>query len=264
MDETFLQTHPDIVGMSAADIAFVLDAIRIARLFRSLPRDERHQHRHERGKYSGQTKEPAPLVLGYDKSSNRETSEDDRGEHTDRHLPHLNHQTENAGKGSALAAIEPGGVDLDHAGRAEGLEISVHQPDQGEGAESAGEGSETENQVHRDRADGADEHGRAPPDAIAKQTVDQLPRAVGDRPRAQNSRDTGVIEAELLLHPGRGPAEVVAQHVEGGVHGAEDDPVQTAAGAEAGRIFLRDFAHRSGGGENEGRSGFCLGENYGG
>ena len=52
-----------------------------------------------------------------------------------RELARLNHEPENAGERAALGAVEPRGVDLDHAGRAEGLKISVHEPDERKGRE---------------------------------------------------------------------------------------------------------------------------------
>src|SRR6476620_657634 len=49
-----------------------------------------------------------------------------------------------------------------------------------------------------------------------------------------------MTEAEVLLHVGSGPPKVVAQHVKGGIHRAENDPVQTASLAKAGRVMMND------------------------
>ena len=72
-------------------------------------------------------------------------------------MPDLDHDPEDASEGAALGAIEPSGVDFNHAWRAEGLEPAVEKSDQGEGGERADEGGESENQIARDCADGTDE-----------------------------------------------------------------------------------------------------------
>ena len=90
-------------------------------------------------------------------------------------------------KRSALRPPKPGRVHLDHAGRAQRLQVAVHEPDQREGGEGAGERGETENEIHHDGADRADQHGGLAADAIGQEAVHELAGAVGERPRAQHS-----------------------------------------------------------------------------
>jgi hypothetical protein len=177
--------------------------------------------------------------------------ENNRGEIVDRELSKLNHEAKDAGKRPAFGAAEPGRVHLDHAGRAERLEVAVNQPDEGKGGEGADERSEAVNQVDADRPCGTDQHRLLAADAIREKAVDELACAVGQSPRAEHACDLEFAEPKLLHHPGCGLAEVVAAGVRGRVEKSDQEPVQSAPWAEAGRILVRDFAHESGSGRDD-------------
>src|SRR5882724_4795039 len=115
-DKTFLQTDPHIGRIARARVAIIFNATWIARLFRRFAWDESHQDRHERRDHGRDSKQPAPLVFSDDPGPNGKSGENCRREVVNRHLPKLNHETEDAREGAALAAIEPRRVDLDHAG----------------------------------------------------------------------------------------------------------------------------------------------------
>ncbi len=113
------------------------------------------------------------------------------------------------------------------------MEVAVEEPDKGKSGEGSGEGGEAEDQIDADGADGSDQQGGPATDPIGEQAVDQLARAVGERPDGEHVGDLGCGEVELGNHPWYGKAEVVAAHVVGGVEQADGDPVPCAALAEA-------------------------------
>ena len=82
-----------------------------------------------------------------------------RAEREDAEAAQVDHEAEDAGEPPALTVAEPGGVDLHHAGRAEGLQIAVHAADGDEQAKHPRERRGAKQHVHHDRARRADQHG---------------------------------------------------------------------------------------------------------
>ena len=166
-----------------------------------------------------------PIIFRYDEYSNGEAGEDDGREVVDGELPELNHEPENAGERAALSPAEPGRVHFHHARRAEGLKVTVEEPNRGKGAECAGEGCEAEDEIDRDRPRSANEHRGFAANAIGKQTVDELTGAVGDRPRAEHSGDLECAEAKIAHHARGRETEIVTARVIRGIEQADDEPV---------------------------------------
>ncbi len=184
-----------------------------------------------------------PVVLRYHPSANRESRKNDRGEIVDRKLAQLNHEAKNAGERPALRPPEPGRVHFDHAGRAEGLHVAIHQPDRGESCKSAGEGSKAEDQIDNDGSCGADQHGGLAANPVGKQTVHELSGPVSKRPGAQHSGNLESAEPKLRHHARSREPEIIPAHIKRGIEQSDDKPVQAPARTETGRIFDRDLAH---------------------
>ena len=177
--KAFPEAHPH-AGVARAE--FVVNQAGITRLLRRFPGDQHHQHGHGGGDERRDAEQPAPFALADGPRADGEPGQDKRRQVVDGELAGLNHETENAGERSAFGAVEPGGVDFDHARRAERLEIAVQQPDERKGREGPGKRGKAVDEIERNRPHRADEHGRAAADAVGQQAVEQLAEAVGDRP----------------------------------------------------------------------------------
>ncbi len=123
-------------------IEFVLDGAWIASFFRGFAGGEEHEKSGGGGEEGWDTKEPAPFSCGNSQGKETESSENEGSEKANGDLAELNHEAKDARKSSAFLAGEPCGVDFDHAGAAEGLEVAVEQPDQRKGGEGSSEGTE--------------------------------------------------------------------------------------------------------------------------
>ncbi len=231
--EAFFDAHAHVGLVARAGIAVVLDAVGVPGGFRGFARDQRDQHRHEGRNQGRDAEKPPPLIGREGPGADGKAGEDKRRQVVDRHLAELNHEAEDAREGAPLAAVEPRGVDLDHARGTEGLQVTVKEPDQGEGGKRAGKGNKAVNQVDQHRAHRANHHRGPAPNPVAEQAVDELPDPVGDRPPGENEGDLRVVEMELLDHARRGKAEVVPAHVIGSVRGSQNRPVQAPPRPEA-------------------------------
>jgi len=160
-------------------IEFVLDGAWIAGFFRGFASGEEHEQGGGGGEEGGNTEEPAPFPCGNGQGKETESSENEGSEKADGDLAELNHETKDSRKSSAFLAGEPSGVDFDHAGATEGLEVAVEQPDHGEGSEGSSEGPEAKEKIDGNSADSADEEGFAAADAVGEESIDQLARAIG-------------------------------------------------------------------------------------
>ena len=123
-------------------IEFVLDGAWIAGFFRGFAGSEEHEKSGGGGEEGRDTKEPAPFSCGNGQGKETESSENEGSEKADGDLAELNHEAKDSRKSSAFLAGEPCGVDFDHAGATEGLEVAVEEPDHGEGGEGSSEGAE--------------------------------------------------------------------------------------------------------------------------
>ena len=182
-------------GVTRAE--FVVNQAGITRLLRRFFWDQHHQHSH------------GAVISGGMRNSQRQSSwadhpraegkpgQNKRRKVVDGKLAGLDHKPENAGERPAFGAVEPGGVDFDHARRAERLKIAVQQPDERKGREGPGERGEAVNEIERNRPQRADEHGRAAADAVGQQAIEQLAEAVGDRPAAENAGDLERVEMKF-------------------------------------------------------------------
>ena len=177
---------------------------------------------------------------------------------TDADVAELDHPAEDSGETPALAALKPGGVDLDHAGRAEGLKVAVERADEHERHEhptDAGHGDQTESDVQGDGTQGAESHGLLPAEAVGKQPVEKLADGV-------SAVATGVDRAVLLVGEVEGlgefrrrNSEVSAAEVVGGVHQPEEKPVSSSAQAVSGGMGRNRLRDRRGGGMGRGGDG---------
>ncbi len=187
---------------------------------------------HEEGGGGGEerrdTKEPAPFALRNGKGKKGKTGQDKWGQKADGNLAELYHETKDSGESASFPASEPGCINFHHSRCTEGLKVAVHQPDEGEGDESAGEGGEAEDEIDADGTNGTDEEGGAAADSVGQKSVDELAGAVGERPDGQHIGNLGGGEVELGNHARGSKTKVVAAHVVGAVEEADGDPVQSA------------------------------------
>ena len=123
-------------------IEIVFDRARIAGFFRGFAGGEEHEKSGGGGEEGRDTKEPAPFSCGNGQGKETESSENEGSEKADGDLAELNHEAKDSRKSSAFLAGEPSGVDFDHAGAAEGLEVAVEEPDHRKGGEGSSEGTE--------------------------------------------------------------------------------------------------------------------------
>src|SRR3974377_962674 len=98
--------------------------------------------------------------------------QDQRCEVIDSDLAKLDHEAKDARERAALAAVEPGSIDLDHSRGAERLEVSINQPEQGESGKGPGKGGDPLDEVDEDGARGSDDHRGPTADGIAEKAVD--------------------------------------------------------------------------------------------
>ncbi len=138
-------------------IEFVLDGAWIAGFFRGFASGEEHEKSGGGGEEGGDTEEPAPFSCGNGQGKETESSENEGSEKADGDLAELNHEAKDSRKSSAFLAGEPSGVDFDHAGATEGLEVAVEQPDHRKGGEGSSEGTEAKEKIDGNGADGADQ-----------------------------------------------------------------------------------------------------------
>ncbi len=162
--ERFEERNGDTIRV----IEFVLDGAWIAGFFRGFASGEEHEQGGGGGEEGGDTEEPAPFSCGNGQGKETESSENEGSEKADGDLAELNHEAKDSRESSAFLAGEPSGVDFDHAGATEGLEVAVEQPDHGEGSEGSSEGTKAKEKIDGDGADGADEEGFTATDTVGK------------------------------------------------------------------------------------------------
>ena len=142
------------------------------------------------------------------------------------------HDPEHAAEESALAHVKPGRVHLDHAERAEALEVAVARVEQAHGEDQprlpAGEEHGADRQVDRRRPHRADEDGALAAEAVGKGSVEHHRERVGPEPGGGNHAHFGLVEVEHLRETALEDVEVVPPHVEGRVGEAERKPVEGA------------------------------------
>ena len=136
--ERFEKRNSDPLGV----IEFVFDGSWIASFFRGFAGGEEHEKSGGGGEERRDTEEPAPFSCGNGEGKETESSEDEWSEKADGDLAELNHEAKDSRKSSAFLAGEPSGVDFDHAGATEGLEVAVEEPDHRKGGEGSSKGTE--------------------------------------------------------------------------------------------------------------------------
>ena len=162
--ERFEERNGDSLGV----IEFVLDGAWVASFFRGFAGGEEHEKSGGGGEERRDTEEPAPFSCGNGQGKETESSENEGSEKAYGDLAELNHEAKDSRKSSAFLAGEPSGVDFDHAGATEGLEVAVEQPDHGEGSEGSSERPKAKEKIDGNGADGADQEGFTAADAVGE------------------------------------------------------------------------------------------------
>src|SRR5208337_1752346 len=194
--------------------ALVFDYSRKTGLFRGFLDGQCHADCHCRAKNRGRPEEPAPMQ-GRDahEPQETETGKQCRTKLKNTEASQVDDKAKDAGKSSAFAMAEPGGIDFHKTRGAKSLQITVHTAYGHKEPEHPEERSHPKQNVHEDRAGCADEHGAFSSYPIRQQTVDDLSARVRKERGCDNGSDLRSGKPELLAKGLVGDGKIVATHV---------------------------------------------------
>ena len=212
--------------------------VEVAGFLGSVPGNQQHEHGNDEGDRGRNPEDPAPVERGHGPPQDGESGQDHRSELGDGEPAELDHESEDAREFAAFVLAEPGGVDLDHARRAERLQKAVQHPRQHENAQQAPQGGGAEHEIEDDGRERADGERLFPADAVGGQAVEHLPDRIGPEERGEHPAELVLGKTELVADGFVGERKIVAAKVKRGVGEADEAPVEAAPRAESFRVFV--------------------------
>src|SRR6516162_5185031 len=114
-----------------------------------------------------------------EKSKNGEACQQSRSERENAEAAEIDHESKDAGEAAAFPVLEPGGIDFDHSGRSECLQIAIDPANRDKQSKQSGERGHSENDIHYHRAGGPNQHRFFSANLIGKKTIDDLAKGIG-------------------------------------------------------------------------------------
>ena len=108
---------------------------------------------------------------------------------------------------------EPGCIDLDHAGRAKRLQITIDATNNHEQAKHSSKRGGPENNIHHDRSRGSNQHRFFSADMVCNQPVDNLAASVREEHGRDDLAHLRTAESKLRADRFIGDRQVVPAHI---------------------------------------------------